>query len=227
MSTTEIANKIVVGILCGRGDTPEAVETIGAIRKAGHRGPITPLFGVVPTNKIRGGAYIHMPDASKNMRGRARTELVRRVASMFRKADIFVFLDDDARPEPGYFDYLRKVHQSEDAILMGGKLLNSDGQRSWDVCSFQSGNPVVVPYDMWDHPLWKKDLYLSGPQHIFNRNGVLLAAKLGYPDLTYGEDTNFCWDFKSAGGKLVFIPEITARLGHLHKPPNEPSWLSV
>lgn len=219
-----IVNKIVVGILCGRGDTPEAVGTIEAIRKAGHVGPITPLFGVVPTNKIRGGAYIHMPDASKNKRGRARTELVRRVSRMFSKADIYVFLDDDTRPEPGYFDYLRQMPQPNDAILMGGKLLNLDGQRSWDVCSFQDKNPVVVPYEMWNHPLWYKDLYLSGPQHIFNRPGIELAAKLGYPDLEYGEDTNFCFNFKAAAGQIVFIPEITARLGHLHKPPNEPMW---
>jgi GT2 family glycosyltransferase len=217
-------NKIVVGLLCGRGDTPEAVGTIEAIRKAGHVGPITPLFGVVPSNKIRGGAYIHMPDASKNKRGLARTELVRRMARMFSRADLYVFLDDDTRPEPGYFKHLAEMEILADPVLMGGKLLNSDGQRSWDVCSFQENNPVVVPYEMWSHPIWYKDLYLSGPQHVFNRPGVELAAKIGYPDLEYGEDTNFCFNFKAAQGQIVFIAEITAKLSHLHKPPNEVMW---
>jgi hypothetical protein len=217
-------NKIVVGILCGRGDTPEAVETIAAIRNAGHVGPITPLFGVTPTNKIRGGAYISMPDASQNKRGRARTELVRRVAKMFNKADLYVFLDDDTRPQPGYFRHLEELSWTAPPLLMGGKLENADGQRSWDVCAFQDKNPVIVPYSFWDHPIWYKDLYLSGPQHIFNRSGVELAAKLGYPDLEYGEDTNFCFNFKANHGQIVFIPEITARLAHQHKPPNEAMW---
>ena len=214
-------NKIVVGVLCGRGDTPEAVGTIEAIRKAGHVGPITPLFGLAPTNKIRGGAYIHMPDASQNKRGRARTELVRRVAKMFNAADLYVFLDDDTRPEPGYFDHLAHMEIPADPVLMGGKLINADGQRSWDVCSFQDNAPVVVPYQFWTNPSWYKDIYLSGPQHIFNRPGVELAAKLGYPDLEYGEDTNFCFGFKSNHGQIVFIAEIAARLAHQHKPPNE------
>lgn len=217
-------NKIVVGILCGRGDTPEAIETFGAVRKAGHVGPITPLFGVPPTNKFRGGAYLHMPLASQNKRGLARTELVQRMRRMFDKADLFVILDDDTRPQPGYFDHLAKMELPTDPVVFGGKLLNSDGNRSWDVCSFQDGNPVVVPYHFWNHPTWYKDLYLSGPQHIFNRPGVDLAAKIGYPDLEYGEDTNFCFAFKAAQGQIVFIPEITATLGHFHKPPNEVQW---
>lgn len=214
-------NKIVVGILCGRGDTTEAVATIEAIRKAGHVGPITPLFGVKPTNKIRGGAYIYMPDANQNKRGRARSELVSRVSRLFDLADLYVFLDDDTAPEPGYFDYLAKMEVPSDPVVMGGKLLNADGQRSWDVCGFHTNNPVVLPYLMWDHPMWSKSLYLSGPQHIFNRPGVQLAAKLGYPDLDYGEDTNFCFRFKDSSGRVVFIPEITARLLHQHRPPNE------
>lgn len=214
-------NKIVVGILCGRGDTPEAVGTFAAIRNAGHVGPITPLFGVAPTSRIKGGAYLHMPDANQNKRGRARSELVRRVSKMFSRADLYVFLDDDTRPEPGYFKHLAEMELPTDPVLMGGKLVNADGQRSWDVCGFQDKRPVVVPYLTWNHPIWQGDLYLSGPQHIFNRTGVELAARLGYPDLDYGEDTNFCYQFKSAQGKIVFIQEITARLAHQHSPPNE------
>lgn len=217
-------NKIVVGILCGRGDTEEAVGTFKAVRDAGHRGPITPLFGSPPANKFRGGAYIYMPIAEHNKRGRARTELIQRMRRMWTKADLFVILDDDTRPQPGYFKHLEEMELPTDPVLMGGKLINSDGQRSWDVCSFQDGNPVVVPYHFWNHPTWYKDLYLSGPQHIFNRPGIDLAAKIGYPDLEYGEDTNFCFKFKAEQGQIVFIEGITAQLGHLHKPPNEVSW---
>lgn len=217
-------NKIVVGILCGRGDTPEAVATFKAVRDAGHVGPITPLFGIPPENKIKGGAYIYMPDASQNKRGRARTELVRRMRKMWSRADLFVLLDDDTRPNPGYFDHLAKMEVGKDAALMGGKLYNADGERSWDVCSFQDTTPVVAPYEMWSHPVWYKDLYLSGPQHIFNHAGIDLAAELGYPDLEYGEDTNFCFHFKEKGGVIVFIPEISARLGHQHNPPNRPMY---
>lgn len=220
-------NKIVVGILCGRGDTDEAVGTFKAVRDAGHTGPITPLFGVAPTNKFRGGAYIHMPIASLNKRGLARTELVRRMAKMWKAADLYVVIDDDTRPEPGYFDYLRGIKLPEEPVLMGGKLVNFDGTRSWDVCSFQSGDPVIVPYEMWDHELYNKDLYLSGPQHMFNRSGVILASSIGYPDKEYGEDTNFCFEFKDRGGRIVFIPDIRAKLGHLHNPPNEVDWSKV
>lgn len=216
-------NKIVVGILCGRGDTPEAIGTIRAVREAGHVGPIVPLFGVLPKEKFK-GVYIHMPDASKNKRGRARTELVGRISRMFSKADIYVFLDDDTRPQQGYFTHLEQMELPGDPVLMGGKLLNENDQRSWDVCSFQNGTPIVVPYDFWHHPMFYGDLYLSGPQHIFNRPGIELAAKIGYPDLEYGEDTHFCRRFKVVHGQIVFIPEITAKLGHLHKPPNEAQW---
>lgn len=217
-------NKIVVGVLCGRGDTPESLQTFKAIRDAGHVGPITPLFGVPPTNKFRGGAYLHMPLASHNKRGLARTELVQRMRKMWDKADLFVILDDDTAPQPGYFAHLEAMELPGDSVVMGGKLVNKDGQRSWDVCSFDNGVPVVVPYLFWNHDKWAKDLYLSGPQHIFNKAGIELAAKVGYPDKEYGEDTNFCFAFKSAGGRIVFIPEIEAHLTHLHKPPNEPSW---
>jgi hypothetical protein len=216
-------NRIVVGILCGRGDTPEALATIAGVRAAGHTGVIMPLFGVSPANKFR-GYYVSMPDASQNKRGRARTTLLRALLHNNKSADVYVFLDDDTVPQPGYFDHLAKMFLPEEPLLMGGNLLNSDGQRSWDVCSFQDGNPVVVPHLFWNHPQWYKDLYLSGPQHIFNRPGVELAYKIGYPDKDYGEDTGFCFDFKAAHGQIVFIPEITAKLAHLHKPPNEAMW---
>lgn len=216
-------NRIVVGVLCGRGDTPEAVQTINACRQGGHVGPILPLFGSKPTARIR-GPYIHMPEAADNKRGRARSALIQKASKLYDLANLYVFLDDDTVPQPGYFEHLAALALPEEPVLMGGKLLNADGQRSWDVCSFQGKNPVVVPYEFWDHPTWAESLYLSGPQHIFNKSGLALAVKTGYPDLTYGEDTNFCYRFKEAGGRLVFIPQITAKLAHQHNPPNQVTW---
>ena len=175
-------------------------------------------------NRFAGGAYLHMPDASKNKRGRARTELVRHVAKTFNRADLYVFLDDDTRPEPGYFRFLEQMALPQFPAVFGGKLGNADGARPWAICSFSGKDPVVVPYLFWDSPDWAAKLYLSGPQHIFNRAGIDLAARLGYPDVEYGEDTGFCHSFTANLGRIVFIPDIAARLAHQHNPPNEAMW---
>lgn len=219
-------NKIVVSILCGRGDTTESIQTIASCRHNGHKGPILPLFGIKPTRKFR-GFYLLMPEASQNKKGQARTALVQKTLALYDKADVFVFLDDDTAPQPGYFDHLEKMELPGGPTLMGGKLLNADGKRSWDVCTWQNNSPVVVPYDFWSLPQFEKALYLSGPQHILNKSGLDLAAKVGYPDVSYGEDTNFCYRFKEAGGVIQFIPDITARLTHQHNQPNEAVWTGV
>lgn len=214
-------NKIVVGVLAGRGENEEVFQVLRRLTADKCVTQVMPLFGI-PPSKI-GGKYLVMPEASKNERGQARTALIRYCAINCPLADLAVLLDDDTEPAPGYFEFLADLNLTDSPTMFGAKLNNLDGQRSWDVCSFQRGNPVVVPYEFWNNPIWAESLYFSGPQHIFNKAGYMLAASIGYPPLKYGEDTNFCFAFKKAGGELRFLPDISANLLHRHNPPNYPS----
>jgi hypothetical protein len=214
-------NKIVVGVLAGRGESDEVFKVLHRLKDDKRVALIIPLFGV-PPSRIK-GKYLVMPEAAKNQRGLARSALIRHCAKAYPLADIIMLLDDDTEPQPGYFEFLTDMELPSLPHVFGGKLLNHDGCRSWDVCSFQNGNPVVVPYEFWNNPIWEADLYLSGPQHIFNKTGYLMAARLGYPALTYGEDTQFCHAFKKSGGQIQFLPDISAKLLHQHNPPNYPS----
>jgi hypothetical protein len=143
--------------------------------------------------------------------------------SRLADTDVCVMLDDDTLPSKDYFKILANLPLSTTPCMFTGRLLNADGERSWDVCSFEKGEPIVVPYDFVDHPMWAADLYFSGPQHIFNQPGALLAARTGYPDQEYGEDTYFCRHFRLNGGEMIFITDIEAKLLHQHNPPNQPS----
>lgn len=214
-------NKIVVGVLAGRGENVEVFQVLRRLKDDKYVSLIIPLFGV-PPSKIK-GKYLVMPEAAKNQRGLARSALIRHCAQVYPLADIIMLLDDDTEPQPGYFEFLASMSLAPEPMVYGGKLLNYDGSRSWDVCAFQKGNPVVVPYEFWDNPIWEKDLYLSGPQHIFNKAGYALAASVGYPALTYGEDTHFCNAFKQNGGRIKFLPDIAAKLLHQHNVPNYPA----
>ena len=218
-------NKIVVGVLAGRGESDAVIALLRRLKSDRKVSLIMPLFGVPPT-RIK-GKYIVMPEASQNQRGLARSALIRHCAQAYASADIIALLDDDTEPQPGYFEFLADMTLPPTPHMYGGKLLNLDGCRCWDICSFQIGNPVVVPYEFWDNPTWEKDLYLSGPQHIFNRTGFLMAARLGYPPLTYGEDTQFCHAFTKSGGRIQFLPDISAKLTHQHTAPNYPSLTGV
>lgn len=214
-------NKIVVGVLAGRGENEEVFQVLRRLTADKNIAHIIPLFGV-PPSRIK-GKYLVFPEAAKNERGMARTALVDYCVQRCPLADMMVLLDDDTEPQPGYFEFLAHMEMPPFPCLYTGKLLNFDGCRSWDVCSFQNRNPVVVPYDFWDHPMWAESLYLSGPQHIFNKAGYNLASRIGYPNLKYGEDTNFCFQFRLNGGMLRFLPDISAKLLHQHNPPNYPS----
>jgi len=212
--------RIAVGILCGRGETDEALRVIQHCLSDPNVHTVLPLFPAAPT-KCR-GKFVFYPPAAQNRRGAARTELLR-VLYRLQDTDIRVLLDDDTLPLDDYFELLAHLPIIDKPCLFTGRLQNADGHRCWDVCSFENGNPVVVPYDFIDHPKWSGDLYFSGPQHIFNRAGATLGAKIGYPDLTYGEDTQFCRNFREQGGELVFVTDIQAKLLHQHNPPNQPS----
>lgn len=209
---------VAVGILCGRGETDEALQVIARVNADRCVETILPLFPNAPA--ICQGKYLFFPPAADNRRGAARNALVRRLA-MLQNVDYAVILDDDTCPDPGYFERISKMGTTPEPYLMSGKLLNTDGNRSWDLCAFDGKDPIVIPYVFAENESWAGSLYFSGPQHIFNRAGLALAAKVGYSDLTYGEDTVFCRAFKAAGGKLKFLPDIQARLLHQHKPPNE------
>lgn len=210
--------KLAVGILCGRGETPEALQVIERVNSDRAVETILPLFPHAP--QICQGKYLFFPPAADNKRGAARNALVQALARL-QGIDVAVILDDDTLPDPGYFNYLSRMGYCPEPYMLSGKLLNADGQRSWDVCAFAGKDPIIVPYGFEENPKWAESLYFSGPQHIFNRAGLALAAKVGYADLTYGEDTVFCRAFRAAGGKLQFLPGIQARLLHQHKPPNE------
>ena len=212
--------RIAVGVLCGKGETDEALRIITRCLADSHVHTVLPLFPHAPS-KCR-GKYLFFPPAGDNRRGAARTEILR-VMCRLTDTDIVVLLDDDTLPDSDYFSVLASLDPTQKPCLYTGRLENADGTRCWDACSFDKGNPVVVPYDFVDHPKWSEDLYFSGPQHIFNREGAILGASLGYPDLSYGEDTQFCRNFRQAGGELVLITSISARLLHQHNPPNQPS----
>ena len=212
-------SRIAVGILCGKGETPEALQVIQACLNDPNVHTVLPLFPAAPV-QCR-GKYVFFPPASQNRRGAARTELLR-VLCRLQDTDIRVILDDDTLPLDDYFELLAHLPVVDKPLMFTGRLQNHDGTRCWDVCSFDKGNPVIVPYDFVDNPQWSADLYFSGPQHIFNQRGAILGAELGYPDLTYGEDTLFCRNFREHGGELVFITDISARLLHQHNPPNQP-----
>lgn len=210
-------NRIAVGILCGRGETAEAIKVIQRINEDMKVETILPLFPSRPAKCA--GKFLFYPPAGANRRGAARTEIVRALASL-SGIDYGVILDDDTLPDSSYFDVISELSTASDPTLYTGKLRNADGTRCWDVCAFDSGNPVVVPYEFWDNERYAKDLYFSGPQHIFNASGLALASRIGYPDIAYGEDTQFCLQFKNAGGKLRPLLEIGAQLLHQHNPPS-------
>lgn len=211
-------NRIAVGILCGRGETDEALKVIQRVNSDSLVETILPLFPCAP--KKCAGKYVFYPPAAANRRGAARQELLR-VLSMLQGIDYTVILDDDTLPDPGYFEEFAHLEKDGSPFMLTGKLRNADGNRSWDVCSFQEGRPVVVPYEFYDHVKFHADLYFSGPQHAFNTKGLQLAVKVGYPDISYGEDTEFCRRFRKAGGSLHLISNISAQLLHQHNPPNE------
>jgi len=210
-------NRIAVGILCGRGETDEALKVIQRVNGDSFVETILPLF---PSRPVKcAGKFLFYPPAAANRRGAARNEIVKALARL-QGIDYGVILDDDTLPDPNYFEVISRLGKSEAPTMLTGKLRNVDGERSWDVCSFEDGNPVIVPYEFWEIEHHSKDLYFSGPQHIFNAAGLKLAAQVGYPDLTYGEDTQFCRQFRSAGGTLEPLLEIGAQLLHHHNSPN-------
>jgi hypothetical protein len=219
-------NSIVVGILAGYGDTPEFRTVYQRVNSDPLVAKTLVLFGTRPTaNWV--GSYLFLEKRSlldksrlpDTHRGNARTKLL--FEGTQQNADFLVLLDGDTLPDTGYFEKLSTFQVPDFPAIMAGRLKNSDGSRCWDLCSFQRGAPIVVPYG--DGPVWEKDLYLSGPQHIFNKEGQQLATYLGgYPAVGYGEDTHFVWNFKANGGKIQFIPDISATLTHWHTPPNYP-----
>lgn len=210
-------NRIIVSVLCGRGETAEALEVIKRVNDDPLVNSIIPLFPAAPEKC--GGRFLLFPPAAQNRRGAARAQIVTMMAKS--SADIFVILDDDTMPNKDYFKILRELDLEDEPTLITGRLHNKDGSRCWDVCAFQNKKPIIVPYNFIEHPSWTPTLYFSGPQHIFNNAGIKLAAKTNYPDLTYGEDTHFCKQFREAGGFLRFEPNLEAHLLHQHNPPNE------
>lgn len=215
-------NKVVVGILAGRGQTAEARQVMDHALNDAWVEDVLALFGHPPAHPESAPAHFVFPPAALNERGEARTALLRACAA--KDPDVLVLLDDDTLPEADYYRVLALLQEAHDPrpLLMTGKLCNLDKTRCWDACSFQRGTPVVVPYEAWDHPDWAQDLYFSGPQHLLNKAGVFLAVQLGYPALRYGEDTHFCWSFKKAGGSLKLLHQLKARLLHQHTAPNYP-----
>jgi hypothetical protein len=210
-------NRITVGILCGRGETDEALKVIQRINSDPLVENVLPLFPVAPRKCA--GHYIYYPPAAQNRRGAARTAMLG-VLSKLSDTDYTVMLDDDTLPLPGYFEAIATLSKTDVPTLMTGKLLNADGQRCWDVCAFDGDVPVIIPYEFWGSGAYADTCYFSGPQHILNAAGMKLAVATGYPDISYGEDTAFCRQFISKGGVLSPILGITAQLLHQHNAPN-------
>jgi hypothetical protein len=123
------------------------------------------------------------------------------------------FGDDDALPADNFFDELEQIRYDY-PVLLTGKTFNADGQRWYDICSFQTDHhPFCVPYNDWQNGAWAKDLYASGNQHILNWTGFSLNVP--YPNIR-GEDPHYCWAFRAAGGKLIFRPELECKLQKPH-----------
>lgn len=223
-------NSIGVGILAGRGFNDEAAQVYGRCVKDPVVDHLFVLMGAITPFMARNSKQFKLTSpvggktsqetfgpAANNRRGLARDRILKHLSSV--GFDVMVILDDDTVPDPGYFEFLKSADFGEEALVMTGKLFNHDGGRCWDICTFDIlGNPIVVPYEDWQNPLFLNGLYASGPQHIITRGALRLAPS--YPDLTYGEDTRFCHNLKAKGGKVRFIPEISARLTHQHKEPN-------
>lgn len=128
-------------------------------------------------------------------------------------ADWVIIGDEDGLPAPDYFEKLDKI-EYDYPVLLTGKTFNANGARWFDISSFQiDAEPFCVPYDDWENPRWAKDLYCSGNQHVMNRSGFNL--NVSYIDRP-GEDPHYCWDFKKAGGKLEFRPELSMWLQKVH-----------
>lgn len=210
-------NRIAVGILCGRGETDEALRVIQRVNNDKFVDTILPLFPHAPVKCS--GKYIFYPPAGANRRGAARQSILKTLANL-QHVDIGVILDDDALPCHDYFEHLANMTMPEQPCLFTGKLINQDGVRSWDVCSFEDNNPVIIPYDHIHSPRYESNVYFSGPQHIFNATGLKLAVLAEYPDVEYGEDTKFCRRFREAGGEMIPIMEVSAQLLHQHRAPN-------
>ena len=147
-------------------------------------------------------------------RERMRAEIYGRLSEECFAQVRYIWLgDDDALPAPDYFEKLMQI-EYDYPVLVTGKTFNLDGDRWFDICSFQTDRgPFCVPYDDWENPRWAKDLYCSGNQHIFNRTGFDLNVQ--YPDIQ-GEDPHFSWAFRKAGGKLRFRPELSMTLQKMH-----------
>lgn len=218
-------NSIVVGILAGRGINPSSQRVICRCLSSPWVSKVVVLTSLPrdlknPFLSIQDSSnfeFVLFPPALRNKRGLARQTLLREVTQI--SYDYSVLLDDDTVPDNRYFKFLSHLPQSDQPELLTGKLINYDGTRCWDICSFrEDGHPAVVPYEDWDNPKYEPGLYVSGPQHILNRKGVCL--KVTYSDLDYGEDTQFCKHFKKAGGVMRLLPQMSCKLTHLHKKPN-------
>lgn len=221
---------IVVGILAGKGLYDMAERVVGKIASAPEVGRVWLL---TPQNRFRNPKFFarhpkvqhinswHGPDSHDfTALNRERIRSAIYLALINKKVDPVEWVwfgDEDALPADDYFRVLSGIHYSE-PVLMTGKTLNMNGQRWYDICSFQTdGHPFCVPYEDWQNPRWAKDLYCSGNQHIMNRAGF--ALNVPYPN-KQGEDPHYCWAFRKAGGKLVFRPELLCTLQKLHTPAN-------
>lgn len=212
---------VLVGLLAGTGVYAMAEKVIKQIVSSPH---VSHLWVLTPTGRYQNYGFLHQPkithidrwlgEDSHDFTGRNREVIRQAIRDAGLQADWIWIGDEDALPADDYFDQLVQISYGEEPVLMAGKTYNANGNRWYDICSFQTdGEPFCVPYDDWQNVRWAKGLYASGNQHVMNRAGFELDVP--YPDRP-GEDPHYCWAFRDAGGKIVFRPELSMTLQKLH-----------
>lgn len=125
------------------------------------------------------------------------------------RADFVAFTDDDCRPRPGWFAALKAAHRNHRDILVGGPVVNSLADNVYAQAS-QDLSTYLYGYFGEAHELaFFTTNNLGFSRTTFERLGGL------DPYFSFAsEDRDLSLRWRSAGGRLVYVPE--AVVDHRH-----------
>jgi GT2 family glycosyltransferase len=135
-------------------------------------------------------------------------------------ADLVVFLNNDAVPEPGWLAALVEAikHAPDDTVSIGGKILDITG----DAIDFIGG---VLTFDGhafqrgFRYPVGSRQEPASGEEILFACGGNMISRRATLMDLggfdddyfAYLEDVDFGWRTWIAGFRVLFEPRAVVR----------------
>jgi GT2 family glycosyltransferase len=126
-------------------------------------------------------------------------------------ADFLAFLDDDCLPDPEWLTCLAAQLQHSPDVLVGGRTINALTHNPYATAS-----QLLIDY-LYGYYNQGQD----GPR-FFTSNNFALSAKLfeemGGFDHTFalaaGEDRDFCYRWRLAGKRMLYVPEAIVYHAH-------------